>query len=210
MRLMQRGQELVIRVDGRELMSTRVHGSEDALADLACDRLEKDNRSLTGVRILIGGLGIGFTLAAALKRVGQGATVTVAELVPQVVKWNRGKLGEAADHPLNDPRTVVYIGDVADVIKKPPAPWDAVLLDVDNGPDGLTKSDNDWLYGYEGLSCVLSSLSPGGVMGIWSAAPDDRFTRRIQKVGFRTTAEVRVRARGKKGGMMHHIWICTA
>lgn len=208
MRLMRRGAELVIRVDGRELMSNRVHGSEDALADLACDQLEKNKRSLDAAKILIGGLGIGFTLAAALRRVGPDAVVTVAELVPAVVEWNRGILGESAGNPVNDPRTVVYTGDVADKIKRRKE-WDAVLLDVDNGPEGLTKETNNWLYDYEGLSALLLCLAPGGVLGVWSAAPNESFTRRLLKVGFRTAVPLRVRARGNKGGMMHIIWICT-
>jgi spermidine synthase len=209
MRLMRRGGELVIRVDGRELMSNRVHGSEDALADLACDHLQKNKRCWDAPRILIGGMGIGFTLAATLRRVGPNAEVTVAELVPAVVDWNRGILGEAAGYPMKDPRTSVYVGDVADMIRKPPKPWDAVLLDVDNGPEGLTRTANDWLYDFEGLSAVLSALSQGGVLGVWSASPDDGFTRRIQKVGFTKVNPVRVRARGNKGGRIHIIWICT-
>ncbi len=209
MRLMRRGTELVIRVDGRELMSNRVHGSEDALADLACDHLQKGMGNLDFAKILIGGLGIGFTLAAALRRVGPTAEVTVAELVPSVVEWNKGVLGEAAGYPIKDPRTSVYIGDVADMIRKQPKSWDAVLLDVDNGPVGLTRTANDWLYDFEGLSAVYSALSRGGVLGVWSAAPDEAFTRRIRKVGFRKVNVVRVRARGNKGGRVHTIWTCS-
>lgn len=208
MRLMRRGDELVINVDGRELMSNRVHGSEDALADLACDALERRRLKKPNARILIGGMGIGFTLAAALRRVGPEAQVVVAELVPAVVTWNRGVLGEAAGHPIEDPRASVHEGDVADLIRSPPEPWDAILLDVDNGPTGLTRSSNDWLYRWEGLNAAFAALRPDGVLGVWSAAPDDAFTRRVQRAGFRVNP-VGVRSRGAKGGRRHIIWIAT-
>lgn len=208
MRLMRRGDELVINVDGRELMSNRVHGSEDALADLACDQLEKRRPKRPDVRILVGGMGIGFTLAAALRRVGPEARVVVAELVPAVVTWNRGVLGEAAGHPVNDPRTSVYEGDVADLIRDPPEPWDAIMLDVDNGPTGLTRASNDWLYSWEGLNAAFAALQPEGVLGVWSAAPDDVFTRRVKRAGFRVNP-IGVRSRGAKGGRRHVIWIAT-
>ena len=128
--LVVRGNEYAIHVDGRELMTTRLHGSEDALSDLACDRLA----ALDDARILIGGLGMGFTLAAALRRVGEAGRVTVAELLPAVVRWNREYVGRAAGHPLRDPRVEVYVGDVGDLVERPPARWSAILLDVDNGP----------------------------------------------------------------------------
>jgi len=213
MRLMQRGDELVIRVDGRELMSTHVHGSEDALADLAVDQLERRVGKQRGpkqpdARILIGGMGIGFTLAAALKRVGPEALVVVAELVPAVIEWNRGVLGETAGHPVNDPRTSMHQGDVADLIRSPPAPWDAILLDVDNGPTGLTRASNDWLYSWQGLNAAFAALRPQGVLGIWSAAPDDSFTRRVKRAGFNVDP-IGVRSRGAKGGRRHVVWICT-
>jgi spermidine synthase len=208
MRLMRQGDELVIRVDGRELMSNQVHGSEDALADLACDELDKQRPKKPDARILVGGLGIGFTLAAALRRVGPEARVVVAELVPAVVEWNRGVLGEAAGHPINDPRTSVHEGDVAELIRDPPVPWDAILLDVDNGPTGLTRPSNDWLYTWEGLNAAFAALQPEGVLGVWSAAPDDAFTRRVKRVGFRVNP-IGVRSRGAKGGRRHTIWIAT-
>ncbi len=208
MRLMRRGDEIVIRVDGRELMSNRMHGSEDALADLACDQLEKRSNRQPFSRILIGGLGIGFTLAAALRRLGPKTEAVVAELVPAVIEWNKGILGQAAGYPTNDPRTTVYEGDVADLIRNPPQPFDAILLDVDNGPAGLTRLSNDWLYSWHGLNAVLGALQPEGVLGVWSAAPDDAFTRRVERVGFNVKPQ-NVRARGKKGGRRHIIWICT-
>jgi spermidine synthase len=212
MRLMRQGDELVIRVDGRELMSTRVHGSEDALANLACDQLEKRGGNQPGgtqpdARILIGGMGIGFTLAAALARVGPEARVVVAELVPAVIAWNRGILGETAGHPICDPRVSVYEGDVADQIRKPPEPWDAILLDVDNGPIGLTRPSNSWLYSWKGLNATFAALRPQGVLGVWSAAPDDGFTRRVKRAGFEVHP-IGVRSRGDKGGRRHIVWIC--
>jgi spermidine synthase len=202
--LWQRGAELAIRVDGRQLMSTREHGSEEALAELACDRIARRPEA----RVLVGGLGMGFTLAAALSRVGPEARVVVAELVPAVVRWNRGPLAEAAGAPLSDPRASVHEGDVADLLRSPPAPWDAVLLDVDNGPRGLTRASNDWLYSWQGLSAAFEAIAPGGVLGVWSAAPDPGFTRRVGRAGFAVEA-IEVRSRGRKGGHRHIVWIGT-
>lgn len=202
MELYKGGDELAIRVDGRELMSTRMHGSEDALSDLACDILG----DRAGLRILVGGLGMGFTLAAALRRVGPDGQVTVAELVPSVVKWNRGVLGDAAGRPLDDPRSAVFAGDVGAAIRDKQGFWDAILLDVDNGPNGLTRATNDWLYGWHGLAAAHAALRPGGILGVWSAAPDAAFTQRMRRAHFKTEA-VPVRARGKKGGRRHVVWI---
>jgi len=178
--LMNRGSEYVIHIDGRELMSNRLHGSEDALADLAADRLA----ALDDARILVGGLGMGFTLAAALRRVGPLGNVTVAELMPAVVRWNRETVGRASKHPLRDPRALVHLGDVGDLVETPPAPWSAILLDVDNGPRALTRPTNGWLYSRHGLKCAWKALIPGGVLGIWSARPDDELTVRLKKAGF--------------------------
>ena len=202
MELLRRGVELVIRVDDRELMCNRVHGSEDALADLACDRIGDRPEA----RILVGGLGMGFTLAAALKRVGPEAKVVVAELVPGIIRWNHGELGEAAGHPLVDPRASVYEGDVGELIRGSRDAWDAILLDVDNGPIGLTRDTNSWLYTPEGLEAARVALRGGGILGVWSAAPDNAFTRRMDRAGF-DAAPIKVRARGKKGGSVHVIWI---
>ena len=202
MELVRRGHELVIRVDDRELMCNLVHGSEDALADLACDRIS----DVSDARILIGGLGMGFTLAAALSRVGPDAQVVVAELVPAIVTWNRGAVGEAAGFPLNDPRASVHNGDVADVIRASHGAWDALLLDVDNGPTGLTRSSNSWLYSAHGLAAAFAALKQGGVLGVWSAAPDKGFTRRVDRAGF-DVAPIEVRSRGARGGKVHVIWI---
>ena len=178
--LMARGSEYAIHVNGRELMGNKMHGSEDALADLACDRLA----SLEDARILIGGLGMGFTLAAALRRIGPAGNATVAELMPAVVEWNREYVGKAAKYPLKDSRVVVHIGDVGDLVEKPPALWSAILLDVDNGPKSLTRPNNGWLYTREGLQAARDALIPGGVLAIWSADSDPGFTRRLRKARF--------------------------
>lgn len=205
---MRRGTELVIRIDDLELMSTRLHGSEDALADLSLGRLPRGRLKEREVRVLIGGLGIGFTLAAALYHLGPDASVVVAEFVPAVTRWNRGPLGEAAGHPIQDERVSIYEGDVVDLVKKPPTPWDAILLDVDNGPTSLTLATNGWLYGWEGLQACTRALRPGGVLGVWSAAPDAAFTRRLERAGF-DADPITVRARGAKGGRRHTVWVAV-
>jgi len=204
MRLLRQGHELAIHVDDRELMRNTVHGSEDALAALSCKRLADPSDA----RVLIGGLGMGFTLAAALREVGEHARVVVAELVPAVVRWNRGIVGEVAGNPLADPRASVHTGDVAELINEPPEPWDAILLDVDNGPVGLTHAANDQLYSPEGLDHAFAALKPGGMLAVWSAAPDRAFTRRLDRAGFEVETE-EIRARGSGGGHRHVIWLGT-
>jgi spermidine synthase len=199
--LYQRGAEFSIKITGRgELMNSRSHGSEDALAELTCARLINS----VNPRLLIGGLGMGFTLAAALRHLGDQAQVVVAELVPGVVAWNRGVLGEPAGHPLQDPRVGVCEKDVARVMMKEAQAFDAILLDVDNGPEGLTRKENDWLYGEDGLNAARAALHPGGVLAVWSAGPDQAFLQRLSKVGFEVE-EVRVRAHGAKGAR-YIIW----
>lgn len=175
--LVCRGNEYTIEVDGRELMGSGPHGSEEALSDLACDRLP----DLENARILVGGLGMGFTLAAALRRIGAGGTVVVAELSEAVVRWNEQYLGKYADYPLRDPRTKVYVGDVADLVEHPPEPWSAILLDVDNGPDALTREYNGWLYTRKGLSAARDALIEEGILAIWSAAGSSALTRKLRK-----------------------------
>jgi spermidine synthase len=199
--LHQRGDEFSIRIKGHgELMNSRVHGSEDALAELSCARLAGNLKP----RLLIGGLGMGFTLAAALQHLGKQAEIVVAELIPAVVEWNRGPLGEQAGQTLLDPRVKVVERDVADVLMREPQAYDAILLDVDNGPEGLTRKENDRLYSINGLNKAYMALRPRGVLAVWSAGPDNSFTQRLRKVGFEVD-EVRVRARGKKGAR-HIIW----
>ena len=200
--LYQHHGDFVIKImGGQDLMSTRTHGSADALADLTCPEVARSERP----RVLIGGLGVGFTLAAALRHLGPDAEVVVAELVPAVVEWNRGPLGEHAGHPLRDERVTVQEVDVALVLREGGRPWDAVLLDVDNGPEGLTQTGNDWLYSKAGLNVSYQALRPKGVLAVWSAGSDRAFTKRLGKAGFQVE-EVPVRAhRGK--GARHLIWI---
>jgi spermidine synthase len=202
LRLYQRGAEFSIRVGNCELMNSRVHGSEDALGELACARIAHRPRP----RVLIGGLGMGYTLSSALHGLGAGAQVVVAELVPAVVAWNRGPLGDLAGHPLDDHRVTLREIDVAQVIRAEQCAHDAILLDVDNSPKGLTSKGNDWLYSLSGLRAALTALRPGGVLAVWSAGPDQAFAQRLRKTGFKVD-EVRVRARGARGGAWHTVWI---
>jgi spermidine synthase len=203
LRLYRRGGEFSIRVNGRELMNSRAHGSEDALAELACARIA--DRPCP--RVLIGGLGMGYTTAAALRRLGTGAKVVVAELVPAVVEWNRGPLADLAGHPLQDARVTVREADVAQIIKAERRAYDAILLDVDNGPEGLILKGNDWLYSPNGLNATYAALARAGVLAIWSAGPDQAFTKRLRRAGFEVN-EVRVRARSGGGGR-HTIWLAV-
>ena len=204
LRLYRRNDEFSIKIAGRgELMNSRVHGSEDALAEHTCARLA----GCPQPRLLIGGLGMGFTLAAALRHLGDQAQVVVAELVPAVVAWNRGALGEPAGHPLRAPRVSVRETDVGRLLVAGEQAYDAILLDVDNGPEGLTRKENDWLYGVDGLNAAYAALRPGGVLAVWSAGPAREFAQRLRKVGLEVE-EVRVRAHGSKGAR-HIIWFAT-
>jgi spermidine synthase len=204
LRLYRRNDEFSIKIAGRgELMNSRVHGSEDALAEYTCAGLAGCPRP----RLLIGGLGMGFTLAAALRHLGDQAQVVVAELVPAVVAWNRGALGEPAGHPLRDPRVSVRETDVGRLLVAGERAYDAILLDVDNGPEGLTRKENDWLYGVDGLNAAYAALRPGGVLAVWSAGPAREFAQRLRKVGLEVE-EVPVRAHGSKGAR-HIIWFAT-
>ena len=204
LRLYRRGDEFSIKVvGGSELMNSRVHGSEEALAEHACARLAEREQP----QLLIGGLGMGFTLAAVLRNVGEQARIVVAELVPVVIEWNRGLLGDCAGRPLEDPRVTVYKGDVARMLSTGRQAYDAILLDVDNGPEGLTHKDNDWLYNVDGLSAAYSALRPRGVLAVWSAGPYKTFLQRLRKAGFEAD-EVRVRSRGSKGAR-YTIWLAT-
>ena len=188
---------------GHELMSTRKHGSEDALGNLPCKRLKQPDTA----RVLIGGLGMGFTLAAVLGEVGPKAEVTVAELIPEVVDWNRGPLGECSGRPLDDPRTRVHVGDVVKLLRKSHACFDVIALDVDNGPEGLTKSTNDWLYSMPGIVAAQKALSPTGILSYWSADPDQAFHDRLRCCGF-IVEEITVFAHGNKGAR-HTIWLAS-
>ncbi|HDY72351.1 MAG TPA: hypothetical protein ENH50_11885 [Nitrospirae bacterium] len=202
--LYRRGGEFSIRVNGHELMNSRSHGSEEALAELACARITERGSP----RVLIGGLGMGFTLASSLKRLSTGARVVVSELVPAVVKWNRGPLAGLCCNPLQDGRVSVCEVEVGHMLKQEEMAYDAILLDVDNGPGGLTRESNDRLYSQAGLDASLAALRPAGVLAVWSSAPDRAFARRLRRsrVG---VDEVRVRARSPRGGWRHTIWIAV-
>lgn len=209
LKLHEHGDRFAISIPGRgELMNTRVHGSEIALAERSCARIAgRADRS--SPRLLIGGLGMGFTLAAALGALESDAEVVVAELVPEVVDWNRELVGEPSGHPLRDPRTTVHIGDVAECLRQPGSKFDAILMDVDNGPEGLIRRENDWLYGASGLAAARAALRPGGELAIWSAGPDERFTRRLQSAGFEVETEI-VRPHRSGKGAKHVLWFASA
>ena len=204
LRLLQRNDEFAIKIAGQtgELMNTRLHGSEDALATLACKRIVNRPKP----KVLIGGMGMGFTLAAALSSLGDDAEVTVAELVPEVVEWNRGPLGSASGYPINDERTKIHLGDVGQLLKQEEGTYDAILLDVDNGPEGLTRKENDWIYSPEGIAQAQSALTPGGILAYWSAGADPTFTERLRRAGFQVKAET-VRAHKPGKGAKHVIWL---
>jgi len=200
LRLYRRGDEFIVALGGNQLMSTRVSASEIALADMTIERLGNDRAHL-----LIGGYGMGFTLRAALAKLGPEARVTVAELVPQIIEWARGPMAAVTQGCLNDPRVDVRVEDVAAVIADAGGAYDAILLDVDNGPDGLTREANDGLYSTAGLSAARRALRPGGILAIWSAAPDPAFTRRLKNAAF-DVDEIAVRARANGKGARHVIW----
>ena len=202
MTLMRRNGEYVILANGRTLMSSRMHGSEEALAALACRRV----RTLKEPCVLVGGLGMGFTLRATLDLLPPAATVVVAELLPAVVAWNRGPLGPLAEHPLKDRRVRVEVGDVAAMLRSGPARFDAVLLDVDNGPDAFTASNNAGLYSDRGLAGIRAALRIGGVLAVWSAWEDRHFEQRLRHGAF-TVEVARVRGRLKKGGPRHTLFL---
>ena len=203
LRLSQRGNEFSISLKGLGgiLMTSRVHGSEVALAELGCAHIQgKEN-----TRVLVGGMGMGFTLAAALKATSKSAKVVVAELVPEVIEWNKGPLGECAGRPLNDNRVEVQLGDVAELFKTKQATYDAVLLDVDNGPESFTHADNNKLYSGESLQAIQHTLKPGGVLAIWSAWHDPKFPQHLKKAGFKVETKT-VRAHKGKGSR-HTIYL---
>lgn len=203
LRLLSRGTEFAIFLDRDELMNSRRSASEEALATLTCSRLTHQPKA----RVLIGGLGMGFTLRTALATLGKDAAVRVAELVPAVVNWARGPLAHIIGGSLDDPRVTLEVADVGRLIGEAASLYDAILLDVDNGPDGLTRAANDRLYGNSGLNAAYAALRPEGVLAVWSSAPDSAFTQRLRKAGF-DVREVKARAHAGKGG--HHlIWLAT-
>ena len=203
MRLTMRDDEYVILVNGDTLMSSCMHGSEEALATVACGRVRTSERP----RMLVGGLGMGFTLRATLDLLPPGAIVTVAELVPAVVGWNRGPLAALAGHPLDDPRVRVKAGeDVGFTLRANPGKFDAILLDVDNGPAAFTESANHGLYSNAGVAAAYAALRVGGTLAVWSAWDDLKFEQRLRFHGFVSQSD-RVRARSKKGGRWHTIFL---
>ncbi|RWY71942.1 spermidine synthase [Rhizobium sp. WSM1325] len=204
LRLKQRGSEFSIMLGANELMNSRLSGSEEALATLSWDRIKSHPKP----RILIGGLGMGFTLRAALAVLPEDAGVTVAELVPAVIAWARGPMAEVFKGCLDDRRVGIHQGDVGEAIRAGKAAYDAILLDVDNGPDGLTRKSNDRLYDFAGLRAASDALRPGGVLAVWSSGPDPDFTRRLKGSGFSVDA-VNTRANGKRGGARHVIWLAV-
>ena len=205
LQLYQAGELFSIKIPGRgDLMNSRMHGSEKALAELACAKIAGVKKP----RVLIGGLGMGFTLAATLQTVGPDAEVVVAELVPEVVEWNRTLIGAPSGHPLADPRSHVYVGDVADLIRRSAGGFDAVLMDVDNGPEALVRRENDWLYSADGLRATRAALRPRGVLAVWSASPDRAFSKRLQHAGFEVNEHV-VRPHRAGKGPRHTIWIAA-
>lgn len=201
---MRRGNEFSIKLGQNELMNSRLSGSEEALATIVCEKI----RNRKEQRVLIGGLGMGFTLRAALAALGPDARITVAELVPAVLTWARGAMAEIFGTSLTDPRVGLREADVGHLIRSKAAGFDAILLDVDNGPEGLTRESNDALYDAKGLSAAHAALRPAGVLAVWSSGPSPKFTARLYKAGFEVE-EVKVRANGSRGGARHVIWIAT-
>lgn len=202
LRLKRRGGEFSIMLGANELMNSRLSGSEEALATLVAERLGGRPRP----RVLIGGLGMGFTLRAALASFPSGVRIEVLELVPQVVAWSRGLMAEVFSGCLDDPRVTIITGDVGQAIATARGDLDAILLDVDNGPDGLTVAANDALYGPAGLAAARAALTPGGVLAVWSQGPDRSFTQRLRQAGF-AVEEVGVRAGRGGRGKRHVIWL---
>lgn len=200
--LARQDEDWVVRVGGRTLMSSRMHDSEEALAEEALDRADNPRS------VLVGGLGLGFTLRAVLDRVSSHVKVTVGELVPQLVEWNRTYLAELNEHALEDPRCAVVIGDVFETIKRPPAKFDVILLDVDNGPVALSHAQNQRLYSETGVRVCRDALNPGGVLAVWSAGPSARFERRLEGAGF--DHEV-LRVAARQGSRARHVlFLATA
>lgn len=203
LRLFRRGDDHMIVLERNELMNSRMSGSEEALAVMTLERLGKRE-----ARVLIGGYGMGFTLRAAQEVLGAKAELVVAELVPEIIEWARGPMAELAAGCLDDPRVRLIMGDVGSVIDGAAGDFDAILLDVDNGPDGVVRDGNNSLYSASGLRAARRALTPGGVLAVWSAAPDPAFTRRLEKNGF-AVEEIRVAARTNGKGPKHTIWFAV-
>lgn len=203
LRLFRRAHEYTIALGGNELMSSRMSGSEEALAVMTCARVRN-----AAPHLLIGGYGMGFTLRAALAKLAPNARVTVAELVPEIIDWARGPMATLTAGCLDDPRVDLVAGDVGDVIAAAADRFDAILLDVDNGPDGLTRAANDRIYSLQGVARAKAALKPGGILAIWSAGPDPAFSRRLKEAGFKVE-EIAVPARSNGKGGKHLIWFAS-
>jgi len=201
LKLIKHGRDFIIMLGRNELMSSRMSGSEEKLALMTCERLKLRDAP----HLLIGGYGMGFTLRAALTQLGPKAKFTVAELVPEIIDWARGPMADLCAGCIDDKRVKLVIDDVTALIDKGSGRYDAILLDVDNGPDGLTRDDNDRIYSRAGLERAKSALRPGGILAVWSAAPDESFARRLRNTGF-AVEEVFVRARPNGKGPRHLIW----
>jgi spermidine synthase len=201
-RLTRRDDEYVMLANGKPLMSSRLHGSEEALATLGCS----EARRQASPRVLVGGLGMGFTLRAVLDALPSAASVIVAELLPAVIQWNRGPLATLAGSPLQDPRVRIEVADVGVLLREHHGRFDAILLDVDNGPAAFTVGGNANLYDNSGVAAAYAALRPGGTLAIWSAWEDRKFEQRLRYYGFTVSVE-RVRARLKKGGPRHAIFL---
>ena len=202
LRLLRRGYEFSIKIGVAELMTSRLSASEEALATLSAEKLAERTKP----RILIGGLGMGFTLRAAQRAFGPKAEIVVAELVPAVVRWARGPMADLFAGCLDHPRVQIVEADVAALIRGAKARYDAILLDVDNGPEGMTQAANDQLYSMRGLASARAALNSGGALAVWSQGPDAAFAMRFKKTGF-SVEEKRVRAGGVRGGTRHVIWL---
>ncbi len=202
LRLFRRGADFMIVLDRNELMNSRMSGSEEALATMTLDRLGKPD-----AHVLIGGYGMGFTLRAALGVLSATGKATVVELVPEIIAWARHDMAALTGDCLDDPRVMLEIGDVATAIAAGGS-YDAILLDVDNGPDGLTRDANDRLYSARGLAAAKAALRPGGILAVWSAAPDRHFTRRLSDAGF-AVDEIALAARANGKGPRHVIWFAA-
>jgi spermidine synthase len=205
LRLLRRGDEFSIRLqDGNELMNSRLGGSEEALATLALARVA----DRPAPRVLIGGVGMGFTLRAAQAIALPDARLIVSEIVPELVGWAGEHMATVFGDCLSDPRVEVRIGDVGAAIREAAGAFEAILLDVDNGPDGLTRAGNDAIYRESGLEAARGALAPGGVLAVWSAAPDPAFGKRLTRCGFEVSVHA-VRARRTRSGARHTIWIAV-
>ena len=204
LRLMQRGSEFSIMAGATSLMTSHRSGSEQTLATLACERIKSRERP----RVLIGGLGMGFTLRAALAALGSEAQIVIAELVPAVVSWAKGPMAEIFGNSLTDPRLRIEEMDVAKLIASGSSAYDAILLDVDNGPEGLTRKANDRIYDLEGLRAARAALRPRSILATWSSGPNRAFAQRLRKTGF-ALEEIKARANGARGGAWHIIWLAT-